>query len=130
MQHRVLEPGYGWMSAISAGLIAVVVSFSGPSVLVFQAAHMAHFSAQLTSSWIAAIAFGSGITGLYLSWRYRAPVIAAWSTPGAALLVGILPGYTPGQAVAAYIAAALLIGLLGACGLFDKLMRLLPPAIL
>jgi benzoate membrane transport protein len=118
------------MSAISAGLIAVVVSFSGPSVLVFQAAHMAHFSAQLTSSWIAAIAFGSGITGLYLSWRYRAPVIAAWSTPGAALLVGILPGYTPGQAVAAYIAAALLIGLLGACGLFDKLMRLLPPAIL
>ena len=121
--------GPGSLAAVIAGLIAVVVSFSGPSVLVFQAAREAHFSAQLTSSWLWSIAFGSGMTGLYLSWRYRAPVIVAWSTPGAALLVGMLPGYSAGQAVAAYIAGALLIGVIGLTGAFDTLMRKLPASI-
>lgn len=117
------------LSAVVAGLIAVVVSFSGPSVLVFQAAHAAHFSPAQTSSWLWAIAAGSGLTGLVLSLRHRAPVIIAWSTPGAALLVAALPGFTPGEAVTAYLAAAALIVLLGVSGVFDALMRRLPASI-
>jgi benzoate membrane transport protein len=117
------------LSAVVAGLIAVVVSFSGPSVLVFQAAHAAHFSAAQTSSWLWAIAAGSGLTGLVLSLRHRAPVIIAWSTPGAALLVATLPGYSPGEAVTAYLAGAALIVLLGVSGVFDALMRRLPASI-
>jgi benzoate membrane transport protein len=117
------------LSAVVAGLIAVVVSFSGPSVLVFQAAHAAHFSAAQTSSWLWAIAAGSGLTGIVLSLRHRAPVIIAWSTPGAALLISALPGYSPGEAVTAYLTGAALIVLLGASGVFDALMRRLPASI-
>ncbi|BEV72805.1 MULTISPECIES: benzoate/H(+) symporter BenE family transporter [unclassified Paludibacterium] len=117
------------LSAIQAGVIAVIVSFAGPSVLMYQAAHAAHFSAALTSSWLGAASIGSGLVGLVLSLRYRMPVVIAWSTPGAALLVTMLPGHTPGEAVAAYLAAALLIGLIGWSGVFDVLMRRLPASI-
>lgn len=117
------------LSAIVAGLIAVIVSYSGPSVLVFQAAHLAGFSAGLTASWLWAISIGSGLLGVILSLRYRAPVIIAWSTPGAALLVGMLPGYSAAQAVAAFFAAGLLIALIGLSGAFDTLMRKLPASI-
>lgn len=117
------------LSAVLAGAIAVVVSLAGPSVLVFQAAHAAGFSPALISSWLGAIAFGSGLIGLTLSLRYRAPVVAAWSTPGAALLVSMLPGHTPGQAVAAYLTAALIVGVIGISGVFDLLMRRLPASI-
>jgi benzoate membrane transport protein len=117
------------LSALIAGLIAVIVSYSGPSVLVFQAARQAGFSPAFTSSWLWAISFGSGLLGLILSLRFRAPVIIAWSTPGAALLVGMLPGYSPQQAVAAFLAAALLIALIGLSGAFDTLLRKLPSSI-
>jgi len=117
------------LSAVIAGLIAVVVSYSGPSVLVFQAARQAHFSPEITSSWLWAISIGSGILGVYLSLRHRAPVIVAWSTPGAALLIGLLPGYSIAQAVAGYMAAALLIVMVGLTGAFDTLMRKLPASI-
>lgn len=117
------------LSAVTAGFIAVLVSFAGPSVLMFQAGHAAGFPPGLISSWIWAVAFGSGALGVYLSLRHRAPVIIAWSTPGAALLVAMLPGYRPGEAVAAYIAAALVIALIGLSGAFDQLMRRLPASI-
>lgn len=80
------------LSAVVAGFIAVVVSYAGPSLIVFQAARAAGLGAAETSSWIWAISIGSGLSAIVLSWRYRAPVITAWSTPGAALLVGTLPG--------------------------------------
>lgn len=41
----------------------------------------------------------------------------------------MLPGYRPGEAVAAYIAAALVIALIGLSGAFDQLMRRLPASI-
>lgn len=80
------------LSAVVAGAIAVIVSYAGPLIIVFQAASAAHLPTEVISSWIWAISIGSGITGLILSWHLRVPVITAWSTPGAALLVGLLPG--------------------------------------
>jgi benzoate membrane transport protein len=117
------------LSAVVAGVIAVIVSYSGPSILVFQAAHLAGFSAGFTSSWLWAISVGSGLVGVVLSLRYRMPVIIAWSTPGAALLVTMLPGYSPAQAVAAFMTAALVIAAIGLSGAFDALMRKLPASI-
>lgn len=117
------------LSAIVAGLIAVIISYAGPLIIVFQAAREAQLSPAEVSSWIWAISIGSGITGLLLSWRLRAPVITAWSTPGAALLVSMLPQVSLAEAVGAYIVAALIIALVGLSGAFDKLMSRLPKAI-
>ncbi len=117
------------ISAVVAGFLAVLVSFAGPLVIVFHAAKNAHLSDDLTSSWIWAISLGSGITGLVLSWRLKVPVITAWSTPGAALLVGILPTMPYAQAIGAYMLAALLITAIGLSGTFDKLMPRLPKGL-
>jgi benzoate membrane transport protein len=117
------------LSAVVAGMIAVIISYAGPLIIVFQAASQAHLSDAETSSWIWAISIGSGITGVLLSWRLRVPVITAWSTPGAALLVSMLPTVSLGEAIGAYIVAALLIAVIGLSGAFDKLMERLPKAI-
>ncbi|MGE8415196.1 MAG: benzoate/H(+) symporter BenE family transporter [Pseudomonas sp.] len=117
------------LSAVIAGLIAVIISYAGPLIIVFQAAREAHMPEDQVSSWIWAISIGSGLTGLLLSWRLKVPVITAWSTPGAALLVSMLPTVSLPQAIGAYIVASLIIAVLGFSGAFDKLMARLPKAI-
>ena len=117
------------ISAFVAGFLAVLISYAGPLVLVFQAAKLAGLSTSMTSSWIWAISIGSGLTGLILSWHLRVPVITAWSTPGAALLIGILP-YTPyTEAIGAYIVSAALITIIGFSGAFDRFIGRIPKGI-
>ncbi|MET3132659.1 benzoate membrane transport protein [Oxalobacteraceae bacterium GrIS 1.11] len=118
------------LSALSAGFLAVFVSFAGPVAIVFQAARLAGLSAELTSSWIWAIAMGSGVAGLLLSYRMKLPILAAWSTPGAALLVVSLPLVGIRQAVGAYIVSALLVLALGCSGAFQSLLRHIPKGII
>lgn len=117
------------ISALVAGFLAVLISYAGPLVIVFQAAKLANLSTELTSSWIWAISIGSGLTGLILSWRLKTPVITAWSTPGAALLVVMLPGMPLAQAIGAYIVASLAITLIGLSGAFDNLIERIPKGI-
>ncbi|HZW11888.1 MAG TPA: benzoate/H(+) symporter BenE family transporter [Noviherbaspirillum sp.] len=117
-------------SALIAGLIAVTVSYAGPLVIVFQAAKTGLLSPGQISSWIWAISIGSGLTGLILSLRFRTPVITAWSTPGAALLVSGLTQYTYAEAIGAYLFSAMLITLLGISGLFSKIMERLPTGVI
>lgn len=117
------------VSAVVAGLIAVLISYAGPLVIVFQAARLANLTTAQTSSWIWALSIGSGVTGLLLSWRFKTPVITAWSTPGAALLVVMLPGLPLAEAVGAYLVAALALTALGLSGLLDKLVARIPQGI-
>jgi benzoate membrane transport protein len=114
------------LSAVTAGLVAVTVSFTGPLAILVQAARAAHLDEAQLSSWIWAIAVGSGVTGLWLSAVTRAPIITAWSTPGAALLVTALPLYGYPEAIGAYLLSAVLLAAFGASGLFDRAMALLP----
>ncbi|HEY8987011.1 MAG TPA: benzoate/H(+) symporter BenE family transporter [Streptomyces sp.] len=117
------------LSAVVAGAVAVVVSFAGPLTIVVQAAHAGGLDEDQLSSWIWAIAVGSGVLGLGLSVRHRAPVVAAWSTPGAALLVSQLDDMPYATAIGAYLAAAALTVLVGVTGWFDALMRRIPAAV-
>lgn len=117
------------LSAVVAGFLAVLISYAGPLVIVYQAASLAHLSTEFTSSWIWAVSIGSGVTGLILSWRLKVPVITAWSTPGAALLVVMLPSMPLAQAIGAYIVSALVITAIGLSGAFDKLIERIPKGI-
>ncbi|WP_127077336.1 benzoate/H(+) symporter BenE family transporter [Rhodomicrobium lacus] len=116
-------------SATVAGFIAVVVSYAGPSLIIFQAASAAHLSHAELSSWIWAISIGAGISAIALSLFFRAPVITAWSTPGAALLVTSLPAYSYPEAIGAFVFAAALIMVIGISGLFDAVMARIPKSI-
>lgn len=114
---------------IVAGLISVIVNYGGTFILVFQAARVAGLSPELTASWVWSVSIGVGLTGLFLSWRYREPIITAWSTPAAAFLVTTLASTSYAEAVGAYIISAVAFVLLGLSGYFDKVIRLIPPGI-
>ncbi|WP_043639299.1 benzoate/H(+) symporter BenE family transporter [Chromobacterium haemolyticum] len=116
-------------SAALAAVLALLVGYSGPFLIIVHAAQSAGLSPAQLGSWIWAVSIGSGVAGLWLSWRWKAPVITAWSTPGAALLLAALPGVPYGEAVAAFLAAAAIVTLLGVSGLFDRLMKVFPAAL-
>ncbi|NBA93476.1 benzoate/H(+) symporter BenE family transporter [Pseudomonas sp. R5(2019)] len=117
------------LSAVVAGFIATLISYAGPLVIIFQAAKAAHMPDEVLSSWIWAISIGSGVLGILLSLRYKVPVIIAWSAPGSALLVALLPGISLNEAVGAFLLANLIILLVGLCGIFDRIVGKLPAAI-
>jgi len=114
------------LSAVTAGMVAVAVSFGGPAAIIFQAAKVAGLSPAQLSSWVWAISIGSGVTGVYLSLKYREPVITAWSTPGVALLAAGWAAYPYPEAVGAFIVSGLLITLCGVTGLFQAIMDRIP----
>lgn len=117
------------LSAAVAGIIAVMVSYGGPAAIIFQAAGQAGLTSSQLASWIWAISIGSGLCGLVLSLIYRAPVIIAWSTPGAALLAAGWAAYPYPEAIGAFVFAAVVITVFGATGLFGALMKRIPQAV-
>ncbi|MEM7292688.1 MAG: benzoate/H(+) symporter BenE family transporter, partial [Pseudomonadota bacterium] len=117
---------YFHLPAVVAGFVAVLVGFTGSAVIVFHAAKAAGASPEQIGSWMMALGFGMAATTVGLSLRYRAPVITAWSTPGAALLVTSLPGLSMSEAIGAFLFSAALIILTGVTGWFEKLMDRIP----
>ena len=114
---------------IVAGLVSVIVNYGGTFILVFQAAKVAGLSPELTASWVWSVSIGVGVTGLFLSWVSREPIITAWSTPAAAFLVVALASTPYAEAVGAYIISAAAFVLLGLSGYFERLIRLIPPGV-
>lgn len=117
------------LSATIAGFLVVLISYSGPLIIFFQAAQKAHVSTDMMISWIWAISIGAAVTGIFLSIRFKTPVVTAWSAPGTALLVTLFPNISLNEAVAAYITAAIVIFLVGITGYFDKLLKWIPQGI-
>ena len=117
------------LSAVVAGFIATVISYAGPLVIIFQAAKAGGLPHDMLSSWVWTISIGSGVLGIVLSLRYKVPIIIAWSAPGSALLMTMLPGISMNQAVGAYLVSSAIILLVGLSGAFDKIIRKLPAAI-
>ncbi|GID08485.1 benzoate/H(+) symporter BenE family transporter [Pseudomonas sp. 008] len=114
---------------IVAGLISVIVNYGGTFILVFQAAKVAGLSPELTASCVWSVSIGVGVTGLFLSWVSREPIITAWSTPAAAFLVVALATTPYAEAVGAYMLSAAAFVLLGLSGYFEKVIRLIPPGV-
>ncbi len=120
-----------WLSPslLSAGLIAVLVGYTSSAPIVFEAARTAGATPAEVASWLWALGLGMGVTCIGLSVATRAPILTAWSTPGAALLVGALRGVPMSQAVAAFAFAAALTALVGFSGTFERLMRRVPASV-
>ncbi|WP_425914661.1 benzoate/H(+) symporter BenE family transporter [Pseudomonas sp. GWSMS-1] len=116
-------------SAVVAGFIAMLTGYTSSLVLMFQAGQAAGLTDGQISSWIWSLSIGMAICCIGLSLRYRAPIMIAWSTPGAALLITSLPGVPYGEAIGAYILASGLIVLIGLTGTFDRIMRRIPGSL-
>lgn len=114
---------------MSAGFIAPLVGYTSSAAIIFQAAHSVGASDALISSWFWALGIGMGFSTLGLSLFYKQPILTAWSTPGAAILVTSLAGVPMNEAIGAFILCSVLITLVGLSGWFDRLMGYLPKSI-
>lgn len=114
------------LSALVAGFIATLISYAGPLVIIFQVAQAADLPTDVLASWIWTISIGSGVLGIFLSLRYKVPVIIAWNAPGSALLVSLLPNITMAEAVGAYLVSSLIVLVIGLSGAFERLVKKLP----
>lgn len=117
------------VSAITAGFLAVLISYAGPLLIYFQAAQSAHASPEMLASWVWAISIGAGVSGIALSWRLKAPIVTAWSAPGTALLITLFPHLSLNEAIGAYITAGAIVLAIGLSGSFDALMRHIPKGV-
>ncbi|MEK6306446.1 MAG: benzoate/H(+) symporter BenE family transporter [Pantoea dispersa] len=128
MTTATVRPAFSFPMLIS-GLIAVLVGYSSTAALIFQAAQAAGASPAQIGGWLSMLGVGMGLASLGLSLWTRMPVLAAWSTPGAALLATSVHGLTLNEVVGVFVATNLLVVLSGVTGLFARLMNHIPQSL-
>lgn len=117
------------LSAVIAGFVTVLVGFTSSAAIVFQAANAVGAGPAEIASWMWALGLGMGVTCIGLSLRYKVPVVTAWSTPGAAMLITGAAGVSLGEATFAFLVSAVLIIVAGFTGWFERAMSRIPISI-
>ena len=116
--------------AASAGAIAGLVGFGGSFAVVVAGLVAVGASPAQVSSGLLAAALAMGVASVVMAVTTRLPMAAAWSTPGAALLVttGAVDGGFE-AAVGAFIICGVLIIVVGFWKTFGRLVSKIPSTI-
>ncbi len=117
------------ISAAVAGTIASLIGYTSTGALVFAACKALGGTQADATSWMWALGWGMGLSCLIPSLRTRLPVLAAWSTPAAAVIISSTDGFTMAQGVGAFLICGVLIFLSGATGAFERVLNRIPMAI-
>lgn len=125
---RVGHPRFTLPMVVS-GFVAVLVGYSSSGAIIYQMFQAAGATPAQIGGWLSVLGIAMGIASLGLSLRYRMPVLAAWSTPGAALLATSFHGISLNEAVGVFVFSNLLIVLCGVTGLFARLMNHIPASL-
>ena len=111
---------------IAAGLTAGLFYMFGAIPLFLSAAQRLNLSAAETTSWFFITFMTSAVASLVLSLVLRTPLPIGWSMPGLVFLATMGDRYSHGEMVGAFMAAGVLMIALGALGVGEQIMRLLP----
>ena len=117
------------LPTVLSGFVAVLVGYASSAAIIWQAALAAGATTGQIAGWMTALGLAMGVSTLALTLWYRAPVLTAWSTPGAALLVTGLQGVSIQDAIGVFIVANALIVLCGITRLFARLMKIIPHSL-
>jgi benzoate membrane transport protein len=117
------------LATVTAGFVAVLVGFTSSVAVVFQAAGALGATPAQIASWMWALCLGMGLMSALPSWWLRKPVMVAWSTPGAAVLVTAAAGVSMAEATGAFMLCALAMFAAGASGWFERVMDRIPLAL-
>ena len=113
-------------STFLAGFTTVLVGVTSSIIIIFQAATAVGANPNEITSWIWALGLSLGLSSIILSLYYKIPLIAAWSTPGAAYIALNSKEIDIHHAVGAFIITGILIAILGFSSLFKKLIDHIP----
>ncbi|EEY27029.1 benzoate transporter [Brucella sp. F5/99] len=115
-------------SVFASSAVAAIVGFGGTLALIIAAAQVLGATQAETASWVTAICLAVAAASAWLSIRYRMPIIAAWSTPGLAL-IGASAGFTMAEAVGAFIVTALALIATGLIRQLSVLVSRIPASV-
>jgi benzoate membrane transport protein len=118
-----------WLSLTSAALAAVIIGFASTILVLMQAAQSIGATLAQQASMAAVLCFMMAATTLVLCWRYKMPMLTAWSTPGAALIVGSAHGVSYQAALGAFVFAGALMVVTGLVRPIERAIERMPPAI-
>ncbi|MCE4026923.1 benzoate/H(+) symporter BenE family transporter [Microbacterium sp. Au-Mic1] len=115
---------------IMAGVVTALVGFTSSFAVVLTGLAAVGATHPQAASGLLALSLTMGVACIVLAWRYRMPITAAWSTPGAALLAasGAVEGGWP-AAVGAFLIVAALILLTALVPQLGSLIAAIPPSI-
>ena len=101
----------GALQPIVAGALASLVGFASTFALVLAGLRAVGAGEEEAASGLVALCLTMGVVGIALALRYRIPLVVAWSTPGAALLIssGLPSGGYPAALGAFAVAGALIV---------------------
>jgi benzoate membrane transport protein len=117
------------LSHISAGFTAVLVGYTSSVIIIIQAATAAGATAAQIESWLLALGLSMGLSSIVASWFYKMPVLTAWSTPGAAMLVTAVNHYDLPVVIGAFVISGGLITLTGLIGPLSRMLGRIPPQL-
>ncbi|MBK0421585.1 benzoate/H(+) symporter BenE family transporter [Leucobacter sp. CSA2] len=115
---------------ISAGTVAALVAFAATFAVLLSGLRAVGANPAQAASGLLAVTLAMGASALLLSWRFKMPLAAAWSTPGAALLIttGTVAGGWP-AAVGAFLVTGALLVLTGLWPGLTRLVQRIPGPI-
>jgi benzoate membrane transport protein len=119
-----------WLRPVVAGVLSAIVGYASSFTLVLAGLQAVGASSAQAASGLLTTCLGVGVAGAALTLRYRMPIAIAWSTPGAALLVGAGPvaGGFP-AAVGAFLACAALTVVAGVVPWLARTIAAIPRPI-
>ncbi len=121
--------GIGWATLTAASAAAVIIGFASTILIIMQAAQAVGATPAQQSSWAAVLCYAMAITTAILCWRYKMPIITAWSTPGAALIIGSSAGIDYQSALGAFVVAGVLMVITELVKPLEGAIEKMPPAI-
>jgi benzoate membrane transport protein len=98
-----------WLSLTSAAAAAVIVGFASTILVVIEGAKAVGASPTQQASTAAILCYAMAVCSAVLAFRFKQPIMVAWSTPGSALMATGAAGIAFPDAVGAFMFAAVLM---------------------
>lgn len=115
---------------ITAGIVAALLAVTGTPAIILEAASKGNFTTDQTIFWMFSVFVIGGIFSIIMPLRYRMPIVGAHSITGVAFLATVTSQFSYNELIGAYLFSALLMWLVGALGIFSKLMDYVPQEII
>ncbi|MFY0542913.1 benzoate/H(+) symporter BenE family transporter [Brevibacillus sp. H7] len=117
--------GTRFITIVSYGILAAIIGLN-PVLLIIGASMNKGLTIDQVISWTFGCYVFAGLIGILLSWKTRLPICGSQSVPAAVLLGTALSPFTWEQAAGSYLAAGLLMLILGVTGAFTKVIDYVP----
>ena len=116
--------------ATLTGVVMALVGFASTFVIVLQGLAAVGATEVQAATGLGVCLIACGLSGMWLSWTRRMPLPAAWSAPGAALLIVSGESATSFEAaVGAFVVCGLLLVATGAIRPLGRLMESIPASL-